>query len=300
MPTMVDKNSQEPVTTGAGVDGVGIGIAVVGSVDGVSGQSSGQSQGPALDQSKNRIDSAIGHVQGTAQPTASGPAPVTASAEADGPTSAGLRNRYSTNQHSAPSTPVTPALDGQDFQGHRGQGSTPQVGRRKKAIDHRVTPTAQNPARPNRQVMSSDQASWGEIQAMAAKASLDIKKGAFLISYAMRGTVVGAARDLGFTPKEVWGWADQDPQFANDLAIAHKEYVSHLEDVLDQRIKAGGKDAAILLMFKLKKENTQYRDKVDVKHSGGIGVAVTEMTTEELQKIVQQGRAIEGTGHVLS
>ena len=45
---------------------------------------------------------------------------------------------------------------------------------------------------------------------------------------------------------------------------AKKEYVEGLEDVLDARIKsASDKASAILLMFKLKKENHDYRDKME-------------------------------------
>lgn len=178
------------------------------------------------------------------------------------------------------SAPAAPAVDSRPKSGKGSQGATGRGGRGRSVKSIGVTLPAQNPTRPNADLMSTK--------------TEKILQDSFLVSYAIRGSIKGAASDLGLSMKEVCGWRDRDPEFAQRLAIAHEEYVSHLEDILDQKINANDKNAAILLMFKLKKENTTYRDKVDVKHSGGIGLAVTEMSNEDLLKIVNQGRVIEG------
>jgi len=204
-------------------------------------------------------------------------------------------NCYSVNQEDAHTSaaddgapPAAQLLDGRSKLGKGSQGSTGRGGRKRSTRGKGVTLPAQNPAGPKSGLMSSND---------------QILQEAFLISYAIRGSIKGAAADLGLAMKQVIRWRDHDPIFAQCLAVAHEEYVSHLEDILDRKINANDKNAAILLMFKLKKENTQYRDKVDVKHSGGIGVAVTELSTEELMKIVRQGRTkdvIEGEYHDVS
>jgi hypothetical protein len=187
----------------------------------------------------------------------------------------------------AEATPVEPVLPpppasnrSRSKSGKGPQGQTAGGGRGRESRSIGVTLPAQNPTRPNGDLMSS--------------ATVRLLQDSFLVSYAIRGSIKGAASDLGLSMKEVTGWRDRDAEFAQRLAIAHEEYVSHLEDILDQKINASDKNAAILLMFKLKKENNQYRDKVDVKHSGGIGLAVAEMSTEDLLKIAGQGRVIDG------
>ena len=84
--------------------------------------------------------------------------------------------------------------------------------------------------------------------------------------YAKHGTLSKAAAFIGMTRMTLYEEQKRDKQFKTDMLNAKKEYVESLEDVLDARIRSQtDKASAILLMFKLKKEDHDYRDKVEHK-----------------------------------
>ncbi len=84
--------------------------------------------------------------------------------------------------------------------------------------------------------------------------------------YAKHGTLSKAAAFISMTRMTLYEEQKRDKKFKQDMLNAKKEYVEGLEDVLDARIKSQtDKASAILLMFKLKKENHEYRDKVEHK-----------------------------------
>ncbi len=84
--------------------------------------------------------------------------------------------------------------------------------------------------------------------------------------YAEMGTVLKASQAAGVSRQTLYEEMKRDKLFKKAMTFAKQEYVESLEDVLDHRIKsANDKASAILLMFKLKKENHEYRDKVDHK-----------------------------------
>ena len=84
--------------------------------------------------------------------------------------------------------------------------------------------------------------------------------------YAEKGTVLKAAQSVGMSKQTVHAEMNRDKEFKKAMTFAKHEYVESLEDVLDARIRSQtDKASAILLMFKLKKEDHEYRDKVEHK-----------------------------------
>jgi len=84
--------------------------------------------------------------------------------------------------------------------------------------------------------------------------------------YSVTGTMTKAAKAIGMSRMTLWEETKRDKTFKQSMANAKIEYVEGLEAVLDHRIKDNNdKASAILLMFKLKKENPDYRDKVEHK-----------------------------------
>ena len=84
--------------------------------------------------------------------------------------------------------------------------------------------------------------------------------------FAKCGTMTRAAGKAGVSRQTLYEEEKRDKSFKAKMLNAKKEYVDSLEDVLDSRIRsANDKASAILLMFKLKKENPDYRDKVEHK-----------------------------------
>jgi len=84
--------------------------------------------------------------------------------------------------------------------------------------------------------------------------------------YAEMGTVLKASQSVGVSRQTIYEEMKRDKVFKQAMTHAKQAYVESLEDVLDARIKSKtDKASAILLMFKLKKENHEYRDKVDHK-----------------------------------
>lgn len=82
--------------------------------------------------------------------------------------------------------------------------------------------------------------------------------------YAEHGTITRAANAIGMSRVTLYEEMKRSKEFKQAMLNAKKEYVEGLEDVLDARIKsASDKASAILLMFKLKKENHDYRDKME-------------------------------------
>ena len=84
--------------------------------------------------------------------------------------------------------------------------------------------------------------------------------------YAKQGTVLKASQAIGMTRMTIHEEMKRDKGFKSAMQNSKQEYVESLEDVLDSRIRSQtDKASAILLMFKLKKENPDYRDKVEHK-----------------------------------
>ena len=84
--------------------------------------------------------------------------------------------------------------------------------------------------------------------------------------YAKCGTMTRAAGKAGVCRMTLYEEEKRDKSFKAKMLEAKKEYIDGLEDVLDSRIKSStDKASAILLMFKLKKENPDYRDKIEHK-----------------------------------
>ena len=84
--------------------------------------------------------------------------------------------------------------------------------------------------------------------------------------YAKHGTVLKAAQFASVSRQTIYEEMKRDKDFKKAMLNAKQEYVESLEDVLDARIRSHeDKYSAILLMFKLKKENHEYRDKVEHK-----------------------------------
>ena len=84
--------------------------------------------------------------------------------------------------------------------------------------------------------------------------------------YAVCGTMSRSAGKAGVSRQTLYEEEKRDKKFKQAMLNAKKEYIDSLEDVLDARIRsAKDKASAILLMFKLKKENHDYRDKVEHK-----------------------------------
>ena len=84
--------------------------------------------------------------------------------------------------------------------------------------------------------------------------------------FAKCGTMTRAAGKAGVCRQTLYEEEKRDKPFKTRMLNAKKEYIDGLEDVLDARIKSStDKASAILLMFKLKKENHEYRDKVEHK-----------------------------------
>ena len=100
---------------------------------------------------------------------------------------------------------------------------------------------------------------------MSIRITTEQKKKALEI-YAEHGTVTRAANAIAMCRMTLYEEMKRDKTFKQDMLNAKKEYIEGLEDVLDSRIKsATDKSSAILLMFKLKKEDHEYRDKVEHK-----------------------------------
>jgi len=84
--------------------------------------------------------------------------------------------------------------------------------------------------------------------------------------YAEVGTVLKASQVAGVSRQTIYEEMKRDRSFKKTMTDAKQSYIEGLEDVLDRRIKdKNDKASAILLMFKLKKENHEYRDKVEHK-----------------------------------
>jgi len=84
--------------------------------------------------------------------------------------------------------------------------------------------------------------------------------------YAEVGTVLKASQAVGVSRQTIYEEMKRDKTFKKLMVDAKQAYVESLEDVLDRRIKdKNDKASAILLMFKLKKENHEYRDKSEYK-----------------------------------
>ncbi len=94
----------------------------------------------------------------------------------------------------------------------------------------------------------------------------EAQKNKAIKTYTALGTVTRAAEACGSSRQTLYEEMKRDKAFKRDMTNAKQEYVEGLEAVLDSRIKsATDKASAILLMFKLKKENHDYRDKVEHK-----------------------------------
>ena len=92
------------------------------------------------------------------------------------------------------------------------------------------------------------------------------QKNKAITTYKTFGTVTRAADACGTSRQTLYEEMKRDTAFKKAMTNAKQEYVESLEDVLDHRIRdANDKASAILLMFKLKKENHDYRDKVEHK-----------------------------------
>ena len=84
--------------------------------------------------------------------------------------------------------------------------------------------------------------------------------------FAKLGTVLRASQAAGVSRQTIYEEQKRDKEFKKAMTIAKQAYVESLEDVLDARIRSQtDKASAILLMFKLKKEDHEYRDKVEHK-----------------------------------
>jgi len=111
-----------------------------------------------------------------------------------------------------------------------------------------------------------------------------IKKSAFLAAYTVKGTVEGACKVTGLGKDMVYQWLDSDQTFVLAREKAHKQYLDHLEAILD-RETTGDKVNSILLMFKIKKEDPSYRDNIKIDQR--IAVAAVDLTSQELEAIVK-------------
>ena len=84
--------------------------------------------------------------------------------------------------------------------------------------------------------------------------------------YAEMGTVLKASQSVSVSRQTIYEEMKRDKAFKTAMTNAKQSYIESLEAVLDRRIKdKNDKASAILLMFKLKKENHDYRDKVEHK-----------------------------------
>ncbi len=100
---------------------------------------------------------------------------------------------------------------------------------------------------------------------MSTRITEEQKKKALEV-YAEMGTVLKASQAASVSRQTIYEEMKRDKAFKTAMTNAKQEYIESLEDVLDARIKSTtDKASAILLMFKLKKENHDYRDKVEHK-----------------------------------
>ena len=84
--------------------------------------------------------------------------------------------------------------------------------------------------------------------------------------FAEHGTITRAAASIAMSRMTLYEEMKRSKEFKQAMLDAKKEYIDGLEDVLDARIKSNtDKASAILLMFKLKKEDHEYRDKIEHK-----------------------------------
>jgi len=94
----------------------------------------------------------------------------------------------------------------------------------------------------------------------------EAQKNKAIKTYATFGTMTKAAEACGSSRQTLYEEEKRDKSFKKAMVNAKQEYIEGLEAVLDHRIKDDhDKASAILLMFKLKKENPEYRDKFEHK-----------------------------------
>ena len=99
----------------------------------------------------------------------------------------------------------------------------------------------------------------------------EVQKNIAIVTYAEAGTVLKAAQVCGLSRQTLYREMKRDKKFKEAMESAKQEYIESLENVLDHRIRNDNdKASALLLMFKLKKENPDYRDKIDHKVDGNV------------------------------
>lgn len=85
-------------------------------------------------------------------------------------------------------------------------------------------------------------------------------------TYAKHGNMTIAAMAAGVTRWTLWKEGTRNLAFKRQLEDAKATYCDLWEALLDKRIVEGGKDSAILLMFKMKAEMPdKYREKFEHK-----------------------------------
>lgn len=95
---------------------------------------------------------------------------------------------------------------------------------------------------------------------------IEAQKNKAIDVYAEMGTILKASQAVSVSRQTIYEEMKRDKSFKKAMTDAKQAYVESLEDVLDKRIRDNNdKASAILLMFKLKKENHDYRDKVEHK-----------------------------------
>lgn len=101
----------------------------------------------------------------------------------------------------------------------------------------------------------------------------DREKSRAVESYRDHGSIGTAAKAAGVSRQTLWVHRKKDKKFQSALDDAYSEYCEKYEAILDEKILGQGKDAAILLMFKLKAiYPDKYREKVDHKVEGNITI----------------------------
>ena len=91
--------------------------------------------------------------------------------------------------------------------------------------------------------------------------------------YADKGTILAASLAISMSRETIYQEMKRDKEFKKAMINAKQSYVESLEDVLDSRIRSKtDKASAILLIFKLKKENPDYRDKVEHKVDANVTI----------------------------
>ena len=93
----------------------------------------------------------------------------------------------------------------------------------------------------------------------------DDKKKTAIQVYEMTGLKASAAKAVGCCTKTIEREQKKDKDFDEAMKEAKELYADSLVNVARERaMKGGNKNADLLLMFLIKKERPEYRDRVDV------------------------------------